>query len=103
MHLSSSTDAQLEQLATDCDKRASRAAQYGLPGVAESMEARASIIRELLDHRREDARRARIVPAIKLAIAHTEVLRDSAVANGQPASVACLEMQLSLLKEFDTQ
>lgn len=101
MRLCEFTDDELELLGSQCLERASRASKYALTEVAAVQTARAAVFHELLDRRREDAARKRTVPAIKLAIAHVETLRDSARANNQQAAIACLDMQLELLKEYD--
>jgi hypothetical protein len=102
MRLSKFTDAELDQLAADCLKRADPRT-YAPVDVMATSEARAAVFHELLDRRAEDAKRTRSDAAFKLAIAHIEMLRDSAIANKQTAAVVCLDMQLSLLKEFDAQ
>jgi hypothetical protein len=98
MRLSEFSDQELEKMGDNCVKRSTCP---GPDSVKATQLARASVYYELLDRRREDAQRVRSAPAIKLAIDHVEMLRDTAIANKQTAAVACLDMQLSLLKEFD--
>lgn len=101
MRLADFTDDELDLMGNQCLERAARASKYGLAEVAKVQTARATVFHELADRRREDAARRRTVPAIKLAIAHVEMLRDSATANNQQAAIACLDMQIELLKEYD--
>lgn len=99
MRISDLTDEALEQIAADHTKAA---AWNGVDQRRKDTAlAYAGALHELLDRRRAAELRTRTAPAIKLAIAHVEVLRKQAIASGSPAAQACLDMQLSLLKEYD--
>jgi hypothetical protein len=99
MRLCEFTDEELERMIADRKKGVDYT--HGDETVRSTQLAIAGVFEELLDRRRADALQTRTGAAMKLAIAHIEMLREHAVEKDKPLAVACLDTQLKLLKEFD--
>jgi hypothetical protein len=72
------------------------------PDVKTTNLAIADAFQELLDRRLEAEAMKKSGVAMKLAVAHVSMLRDQAISKNMAASAACLDMQLELLKQYDT-
>jgi len=99
MQICDITNEELERMIAD--RRKGVDYTHGDETVRATQLAIAGIFQELLDRRIAAARQTSAAIAMKLAIAHIEMLRQHAVEKERPLSVACLDTQLQLLKEFD--
>jgi hypothetical protein len=99
MQLCNFTDEELERMVADRSKGVDYT--HGDETVRATQLAIGGAFQELLDRRRADALHAKTGVAMKLAIAHIEMLRGHALDQDRPLAVACLDMQLAVLKEFD--
>jgi hypothetical protein len=93
------TNDELKQMVSD---RIHGVSKHSDENVRSTNLAIADAFQELLDRRLEAEAMKKSGVAMKLAVAHVSMLRDKAVENKMTASAACLDMQLELLKQYDT-
>jgi predicted ABC-class ATPase len=93
------TNEELQRMIAD---RISSVDAHSQPDVRSTNLAIADAFQELLARRLDAEAMKKSGVALKLAMAHVSMLRDHAVDKKMTASAACLEMQLELLKQFDT-
>lgn len=93
------TNDELRRMVAD---RISSVNAHSQPDVKTTNLAIADAFQELLDRRLEAETMKKSGAAMKLAVAHVSMLRDQAISSNMTASAACLDMQLELLRKYDT-